>query len=819
MKNRFFSALLLCASFSAAEATEIDTAKVVTLSGIEVVSTPKEFGDMRQQPSAVSVIRRDRLTDNQTTSLKGLSSLVPNFYIPDYGSRLTSAIYIRGVGSRINTPAVGLYVDNVPYVDKSAFDFRFFDIERVDILRGPQGTLYGRNAMGGIIKVHTRNPFRYQGTNIGLGYASGDNHRNVSLTHNHLVSEQFAFTAGGYYEGGDGFFRNSTTGNKADKIQAGGGRIRGIYIPTADLKVDISAGYDYSDEGAYPYFYTGTVSGTELYADQTGKISNNRDASYRRGVLNAAVNIEYQTPQYVLNAVTGYQHLNDRMFLDQDFIASDIYTLEQKQRINTVSEEVTLRRNSPGKWQWLTGVNLMYQSLHTTGPVTFYADGMKWLETTINSSMPSVSDIPMLARMGFTGMAVQMQDDNLLMDGTYDTPVFGAALFHQSSYSFNDRLSLTAGLRFDYEHQQMRYRAPVSLGYSFTMPNAYNSLMSIDLQGLRASVLYGGEMSNDRFRILPKLSLKYEFDAKSNIYASASMGQRSGGYNLQMFSDLLQGALRVSMIDGVKDNVGDYMDRLAANVPSMPSQIPDPDNPGTMVSLPDFVRRVMDSSMPSTEMPTTDQVVYKPEYSWNFEVGAHLTLLDNTMDLDMAVFNNIIYDQQIARFAPSGLGRMMVNAGKSYSRGAEMSLNWRPVEHLSLIANYGFTYAKFSEYDLGNGSDYSGKYVPFVPKHTVNVDGAYTFVLRNGFLKNLTLGANCTQAGKIYWDEANSAAQKFYTLVGARLVFGCKFGNVTLWGKNLTGTKYNTFYFESSGRGYEQHDKPRQIGVDVNLNI
>ena len=227
----------------------------------------------------------------------------------------------------------------------------------------------------------------------------------------------------------------------------------------------------------------------------------------------------------------------------------------------------------------------------------------------------------------------------------------------------------------------------------------------------------------------------------------------------------------------------------------------------------------MDSSMPSTEMPTTDQVVYKPEYSWNFEVGAHLTLLDNTMDLDMAVFNNIIYDQQIARFAPSGLGRMMVNAGKSYSRGAEMSLNWRPVEYLSLIANYGFTYAKFSEYDLGNGSDYSGKYVPFVPKHTVNVDGAYTFVLRNGFLKNLTLGANCTQAGKIYWDEANSAAQKFYTLVGARLVFGCKFGNVTLWGKNLTGTKYNTFYFESSGRGYEQHGKPRQIGVDVNLNI
>ena len=68
--------------------------------------------------------------------------------MPDYGSKITSAVYIRGIGSRINTPAVGLYVDNIPYIDKSAFDFNFYDIERIDILRGPQGTLYGRNHDG-----------------------------------------------------------------------------------------------------------------------------------------------------------------------------------------------------------------------------------------------------------------------------------------------------------------------------------------------------------------------------------------------------------------------------------------------------------------------------------------------------------------------------------------------------------------------------------------------------------------------------------------------------------------------------------------------
>ena len=86
----------------------------------------------------------------------------------------------------INTPAIGLYVDNIPYIDKSAFDFNYSDIERIDVLRGPQGTLYGRNTMGGLIKVHTKSPFTYQGTDIRMGAATYNDY-NVSLTHYHRI--------------------------------------------------------------------------------------------------------------------------------------------------------------------------------------------------------------------------------------------------------------------------------------------------------------------------------------------------------------------------------------------------------------------------------------------------------------------------------------------------------------------------------------------------------------------------------------------------------------------------------------------------------
>ena len=199
-----------------------DTTKVIDIEEVVVIASPKETSKLRQLPSSVSLISQKDMQANHITSLKSASSIVPNFFMPDYGSRLTSAMYIRGIGSRINTPAVGMYVDNIPYLDKSAFDFNFYDIERIDILRGPQGTLYGRNTMGGLVKVHTRSPFSYQGTDLKLSYVSGNNHRSASLTHYHRLSERFAFSAGGYYEGADGFFTNSFLNKKVDDMQAGG---------------------------------------------------------------------------------------------------------------------------------------------------------------------------------------------------------------------------------------------------------------------------------------------------------------------------------------------------------------------------------------------------------------------------------------------------------------------------------------------------------------------------------------------------------------------------------------------------------------------
>lgn len=803
------AALVLGASAGFANTTP-DSIRGISLQEVEIVSTPKEQSELRQLPTAgtsVSHLRRQ-----QVNSIKDIGTLVPNLFIPDYGSRLTSSIYVRGVGSRIGTPAVAMYVDNVPYADKSSFDFNFYDIERIDVLRGPQATLYGRNAMGGIIKVHTKNPFRYQGTDVRLGYASGDNHTSASLTHYHRVNNKMAFSAGAYGEHGRGFFTNSTTGKSADLLTSAGGRMRGIILPKDGLRLDLSVSYDHTNQRINPYYYDGAVPGsTEEYPDLVGQISSNRPNTYRRSLLNAGINIEYQGRGWELTSITGYQRLKDDMRMDQDFLSADIYTLVQKQHAHSINEELILRSKRPGKYQWLNGLNLMGQQMTTRGPVTFHADGTQWLEQTINAFLPSVQDIPDMAKMGFQSMSVNLRGgDELRMGGTYKTPIIGAALFHQSMWQFHPKWQLTAGLRLDYEHQRLDYDAPALIDYGFKMPNNRMPMMNIDLQNLKADVSYSGLMKRNQWNLLPRLALQHDFDEHNNIYASASFGQRSGGYNLQMFSDLLQGAMQVDMMEGIKQGVVSYVAKTIGNIPVLPGM---PDLSG----MPAMIETMMGQVMPHFERPQTSQVEYDPETSWTLELGTHLRP-HHRLDLEAAVFYSFIQDQQISRFATNGLGRMMVNAGKSRSCGGELSATYLATDALTLQANYGFTHAAFREFDDGK-HDYKGNYVPFIPMHTLSAEAAYRFDFNNKKVYNLTLALNTQGYGKLYWTEDNSMRQNFRAQLGARALLQTRWGNLCVWGRNLTNNRYDAFRFVSAGRVYHQRNTPLQVGVDLTLRL
>ncbi|MDE6812927.1 MAG: Plug domain-containing protein, partial [Duncaniella sp.] len=112
--------------------------------GEVTVTSIKQARSLLRQPVSVTTLRQAELERLNVAGMKGVSEIAPNFFMPEYGSRMTASIYVRGIGARIDQPAVGLNVDNIPYLNKDAYDFDMQDIQRIEVLRGPQSTLYGR---------------------------------------------------------------------------------------------------------------------------------------------------------------------------------------------------------------------------------------------------------------------------------------------------------------------------------------------------------------------------------------------------------------------------------------------------------------------------------------------------------------------------------------------------------------------------------------------------------------------------------------------------------------------------------------------------
>ena len=756
-----------------------DTTKVIDIEEVVVIATPKENTRLRQQPVSSTSLSQEDMRNNAVTSVKSLSSLVPNLFIPDYGSKLTTSVYIRGIGSRINTPAIGLYVDNIPFIDKSAFDFNYADVERIDVMRGPQGTLYGRNTMGGLIRIFTKSPFTYQGTDLRLSAATYNNYQ-ASVTHYHRISPRFAFSAGAFYNHKGGFFKNSYNDKRIDTDNEFGGRMRAIWLPTENLKLDFTVNYEYTNQGGYPYEYTGRTDGnTEDRADYIGKISYDNPCGYKRNLINSGFNLEYQGMDFTLSSVTGFQYLYDQMDLDQDFTEQNIYTMMQKQNSKTLSEEIVMKSKPGGRWQWTTGVSGFYQWLDTEAPVTFQHDGVKsMIEDNVNSIFPSEN--PAAPTLHLT-----VNNPTLTVPGSFDTPTLNGAIYHQSTINdlLAEGLSLTVGLRLDYEKIRMRYNSSADMDFDFLFGMGPVQLTSENLHAISSFI---GKESTDYVQLLPKFALEYAWNPQNNVYASVTKGYRSGGYNIQMFSDLIQTSLKNSMIDA-----------LAAD--------------------PNFSRFAqMFEGFKDPSPSIKDATLYKPEYSWNYEVGTHLTLFGGKLQADLAAFYMDTHDQQISRFAESGLGRVTVNAGKSRSIGAEISLRSQITDAFSLYGNYGYTYATFTDYVLSDTEDYNGNYVPFVPKHTFTLGGQYVFNLRKGaWLDNITVNANYRAAGRIYWTEQNNASQPLYGVLNGRVSLNKGHAQIGLWINNALNKDYQAFYFETMSRGFAQQGRPLQAGIDL----
>ena len=686
--NYMLNSILLLTSFlGTAVPNDADSTvfKTVGLSEVTVVEFKKSKENLAT--NSVSVVDSGFINSHELQSITELTAVVPNFYMPEYGSKQNTPVYIRGVGAKTKGSAVGFYVDGIPHFENSSFDVDMSNIASVMVFRGPQGTLYGRNAIGGIINVSTVSPLTYQGTQFKLGYGS-HNDALFQFSHYNKLGSKVGYSVAGGYHYNDGFHRNMFTNEYADQLKDAYGRVALVWLLDNKWFLRVNSMLDYSNQGGYPYGKYNRLTG------ETEPVNYNRYSSYRRLLSTSGVNIRYAGENVSFSSQTAFQYIRDRQGIDQDFTSNDTYFVKNRLKQTMLSQEFILKSNNSSRYQWLWGAFAMSQHINNTVETQYI---------TKDNAFPT----------------------------HYRIPVNALAIYHQSTIKLFSGFSFIAGLRWDYENSTLKYLRET---YQLSTDGARTEVKNVN------SSLHFNQ-------ITPKFALQYQDERNNNsYYFSVTRGYKAGGFN-QTFQK-------------------------------------------------------------------EEETSFGPEYNWNYELGGKVHLLKDKLYAEAALYYIDWRQQQVNQTVP-GVGNVIHNAGHSSSKGFELALNSSPLKNLSIALSYGYTYAKFIEYQKSAKLNYSGNMLPMVPRNTLSCSASYAlYPSSTSFINKIVLTAGLTGIGKIYWAEDNEVAQNFYALLNAKISITSGIFTWECWGKNITDTHYNTYCFKSSA-DYAQVGKPAYFGTSL----
>ncbi len=739
--KKIYSTLALCCVLGASASEQPDTMPQASphhLREIEVMGV-KRAPDGTNSAEAITTVNTAMSRRLGIEAVKNISAIAPNFYMPDYGSRMTSSIYVRGLGARMDQPVVGLSVDNVPILNKDAYDLDIADIESIEILRGAQTVLNGRNTMGGQINVRTLSPLTAKGLRASASYSSGARARLTAAYYTSL-SKKIGMSLSGQLDRADGFFRNEYDNRRLDTEKSGSLRWKTHYRPNSALSVTNVASLSSNRQGGYPY-----------QSLETGAIAYNDTCAYRRTLFADGLTVAWAGKRVVVTSLTSLQYMDDRMDLDQDFTAEPYFTLTQRRREWTVTQDL-FARGVRGNYSWIGGAFFFHRNTDMKAPVHFKDTGIgQLIEAHRNEANPYYP--------------IEWDSRRFTLGSDFTPRATSAAVYHESTFRTGN-WRFEAGLRLDIEHTSLAYRSYCNTGYNtyHVLPDGSREFYShtpVDIDD-------SDRIARTFVEFIPKLTAAYRFE-NLDLYFNFSKGYKAGGFNTQMFSDVLQ--QRIMQIMGM------------------------------------------------SSLYTLDEIVgYKPERSFNYELGAKWNPLPE-LSVDGVLFAIDCRNQQLTVFPPgTTTGRIMTNAGRTRSLGAELTARVRPADGLEASISYGYTNATFRRFNDGR-QDYRGRHVPYAPSHTLFAQANWQPAALSFAGVQPSVAADINAVGPIYWNEANTLRQNFYALMGASVAFTAAKWNVRLWAKNLTGTRYDTFYFMSIGHAFTQRGLPARFGATLRISL
>jgi iron complex outermembrane receptor protein len=694
-----------------APAAAATTPEAVSLDEI-VVTAQRRSERLQDVPVTVTAFGAEEVRQARIREIDDVATRTPGLNFDAFPAS-QPRIAIRGIGSSdrgaAGDPSSAVFLDEIYLGRPAAVAFDAFDISRIEVLKGPQGTLYGRNVVGGAINVVTNRP-DFDAVDAAGEVTAGNYERleGSAYVNAPFADGKAAFRASGSWRTHDGYVKNTFTGGRVEDQDTRSGRLQLAVQPKESLRLLVTVDGT-RDRGAGPGQHVLDLDDTDPLSafwtiDRDRKhTAGSTDGYQNRDTWGVRGQMDWDLSFATLTYLGAYRDLDYHVAYDFDGGNPSTNFIDisggNDEDSHFASHEVRLSALPDSRIQWVAG---------------FYKYDSKTLRDDI-----------LALDIGGQGTEIYAQDAKL---DSY-------AVFGDVTVPVGDKLSLIGGLR--YSKDKKDYRVSNTEGDSVFRADDF---FDVSVSGTYDAVTY-------------RAGANYHPAEDQLYYVMVSKGFKSGGFQDTPSSaeDAAQG--------------------------------------------------------------------FEPEYATQYEVGQKSTFLNGAL-----TWNNTLYvmkysDLQTKR--TDGLNIITDNAGKATIKGYETYLSWRPFAHVRLVASYGYTDARFDEFEPEPGVDYAGNQISRTPKHKVVLSPSYDLSL--GERGELRFAVDYRYESHIYDDNSNTGPEQrpATNFVDGRIVYSAPSDKLalSLWGKNLTNEVTRTYQAVFLGANFGAYNPPRTFGVTLSVKM
>jgi iron complex outermembrane receptor protein len=537
------------ASSAAAAATAAQGAAVASTTSELVVTARHRVENVEKVPVSISVISGDFLAKTDTQTIAQIAQLEPSVQFAFFNPR-NANINIRGLGANIGLandgldPGVGFYVDGVYYARPAGATFDLEDIGQIDVLRGPQGTLFGRNTTAGAINVTTLAPsFHPEATGEITGGNLGDLQAKASVSG--PLSDTLAGRLAVSSTEHDGYLTNADDGKKVNDERDLNIRGQLLYSPDAALKVRVIADYNKQASNCCDLVLGGIVAptngknfaaiaGSQGYTpvvDPFNRQANSNafiQARQEQGGLSSE--IDYTLPGATLTSITAWRFWNWWPANDSDYTPLSVLNVSQNgDKEDQYSQELRIASRGENRIDYVAGLYVFDENIHAIGETQYGSSASAFL---LGATLPAV------IANGYT----------LNYNSYYYTQSYAA--FGQAVWHVTSQWNLTAGLRYTDDKKNGDFTQLASGGASLTGLPAVLSTLRAAL-GTSAALT----VSNEHGDLSGLIDLSYQATPDVLTYLTYARGYKSGGLNLTQLPAGASPVIQPESIDELEGGV------------------------------------------------------------------------------------------------------------------------------------------------------------------------------------------------------------------------------------------------------------------------